>query len=207
MYTEAVTLVTRVGANIKNCCDLKGKAVAIGAKGSGTRATALIALENAKLSLKSLSRAVETSPSESAKLLAAGKIDGFFYTVGHPNTLIRDLCQGPVKIRLAPLAKFDDPVFMKYRYFVFDHVSNIYYPNIANTSGVATFGIKSCLFATSKTSPGTVYDLLKALMENLTLFRGQHPALARLSRYKMIDGLTTPLQAGALKYFKEVGLR
>jgi TRAP transporter TAXI family solute receptor len=207
LHTEAVTLVGRADSNIKTGRDLKGKAVAIGTKGSGTRANAIIALSNANLPLQSLGRAIEASPSESAKLLAAGKIDAFFYTVGHPNKLIIDLCQGPVKIRLAQLAKVDDPVFMRFKYFVYDRVSNLYYKNIANAVGVDTFGIKSCIFTTSRTSPGAVYDLLTALMKNLSLFRSQHPALERLSDYKMTEGLTAPLHAGALKYFKEIGLR
>ena len=52
-----------------------------------------------------------------------------------------------------------------------------------------------------------VYNVVKAVFENLDDFRKQHPAFANLDPKKMIkDGLSAPLHPGAVKYYKEKGL-
>ena len=52
-----------------------------------------------------------------------------------------------------------------------------------------------------------VYNVVKAVFENLDDFKKQHPAFANLDPKKMIkDGLSAPLHPGAVKYYKEKGL-
>ena len=52
-----------------------------------------------------------------------------------------------------------------------------------------------------------VYEVVRAVMENIDDFRSLHPAFANLDPARMIvDGLSAPLHPGAAKYYKEKGL-
>jgi len=59
----------------------------------------------------------------------------------------------------------------------------------------------------AKVSDDMVYNVVRAVFENLDDFKKQHPAFANLDPKKMIkDGLSAPLHPGAVKYYKEKGL-
>ena len=52
-----------------------------------------------------------------------------------------------------------------------------------------------------------VYEVVRAVFENLADFRKLHPAFANLKAKDMIkNGLSAPLHKGAIKYYKEKGL-
>jgi TRAP transporter TAXI family solute receptor len=51
-----------------------------------------------------------------------------------------------------------------------------------------------------------VYEVVRAVMENIEDFRKLHPAFKNLDPKKMMkDGLSAPLHPGAVKYYKEKG--
>jgi TRAP-type uncharacterized transport system substrate-binding protein len=52
-----------------------------------------------------------------------------------------------------------------------------------------------------------IYEIVKAVFENFDEFKKLHPAFANLKKEEMVkDGLSAPLHAGAIKYYKEAGL-
>ena len=60
--------------------------------------------------------------------------------------------------------------------------------------------------ASSKTTPETVYQVVKAVFDNFDEFKRLHPALANLRPESMIrDGLSAPLHEGAVRYYREKG--
>ena len=76
-----------------------------------------------------------------------------------------------------------------------------------NPEDVRTFGVLATLVTSSKTPVETVYQLVKAVFENFDDFKTFHPALAKLDKNRMVaDGLSAPLHAGAVKYYREAGL-
>jgi TRAP-type uncharacterized transport system substrate-binding protein len=46
----------------------------------------------------------------------------------------------------------------------------------------------------------------KEVFENFEKFKALHPAYAVLTKAQMLQGLSAPLHAGAMKYFREAGL-
>ena len=64
-------------------------------------------------------------------------------------------------------------------------------------------------FVTSAEVPDqVVYEVTRAVFENLDDFRKLHPAFANLDPKKMVsDGLSAPLHDGAMKYYREAGLQ
>ena len=58
-----------------------------------------------------------------------------------------------------------------------------------------------------KVKDDVVYALTKAVFENLDELRKQHPAFKHLTKEGMLKGLSAPIHPGAMKYFKEAGLK
>jgi hypothetical protein len=75
-----------------------------------------------------------------------------------------------------------------------------------NPDPVSTFGVKATVVASSNLDADTVYQIVKAVFENLERFRGMHPAFADLEPAKMVtEGLSAPLHEGARRYYIERG--
>jgi hypothetical protein len=52
-----------------------------------------------------------------------------------------------------------------------------------------------------------VYAVVKEVFENFEDFKKLHPAYSGLTKQNMLEGLSAPFHPGALKYYKEVGLK
>jgi TRAP-type uncharacterized transport system substrate-binding protein len=52
-----------------------------------------------------------------------------------------------------------------------------------------------------------VYAITKEVFENLDEFKALHPAFSVLTKESMLTGLSAPIHPGALKYYKEAGLK
>ena len=87
---EPFTVVARKEANIKSFADFKGKRFNVGNPGSGTRASMEELLGAMGWKLGDFSLASELKADEHGPALCDGKIDGFFYVVGHPSANIQD---------------------------------------------------------------------------------------------------------------------
>jgi hypothetical protein len=68
---------------------------------------------------------------------------------------------------------------------------------------IITYGVKSTVVTNKNVPNKTVYDITKAVFENLDEFKKQHPAFANLNKKMMLEGLSAPLHAGAIKWYKE----
>ena len=61
--------------------------------------------------------------------------------------------------------------------------------------------------SSSDVSDDIVYEVVRAVFENLDDFKKLHPAFKNLDPKQMIsNGLSAPLHPGAIKYYKEAGL-
>ncbi len=206
LYPESVTLMAAVDANINSMEDLKGKVVNIGNPGSGNRGNAIIALENAGLNWETDIKAESLKASEAAKMLQDGRIDAYFYTVGHPNGSFKEATAGKRKVKFVPITNIDK-LLEKYPYYAKSVIPIEYYPNAANTEDVETFGVKATLITSASVPDDVVYAVTKEVFDNLEDFKSLHPAFGVLTKENMMEGLTAPLHPGALKYFKEAGLK
>ena len=75
-----------------------------------------------------------------------------------------------------------------------------------SSEDVTTFGVKASFVSSAKVPADVVYEVVRAVFENLDDFRKLHPAFAHLTPEMMIkDGLSAPLHEGAVRYYKEQG--
>ena len=204
VHPEPFTVLARKEANIKSFTDFKGKRFNVGNPGSGTRASMeeLLAAMNWKLSDFAL--ASELKADEHGPALCDGKIDGFFYGVGHPSANIQD----PTTSCGAKLVSLTGPAVDKLvadrPYYAKVTIPAGLYPN--NPDATNTYGVLATVVSSTKVPADTVYAVVKAVFDNFEEFKKLHPALAHLKPEDMIkDGLSAPLHDGAIRYYKEKG--
>jgi TRAP transporter TAXI family solute receptor len=204
LHPEPFTVLTRKEVNAKNFTDMKGKKFNVGNPGSGTRASLeeLIAAMGWKLSDFAL--ASELKADEHGPALCDGKIDGFFYGVGHPSANIQD----PTTSCGAKLVSITGPAVDKLvkekPYYAPATIPGGLYPG--NAQPTQTYGVLATLVSSSKVPADSVYAVVKAVFDNFEEFKKLHPALANLKPEDMVkNGLSAPLHEGAARYYKEKG--
>ncbi|OZI48811.1 TAXI family TRAP transporter solute-binding subunit [Bordetella genomosp. 4] len=205
IHPEPFTVVARKEANIKSFEDFKGKRFNVGNPGSGTRASMEELLATMGWTLKDFSLASELRPDEHGSALCDGKIDGFFYGVGHPSANIQDpatTCGAQLVSLTGPAV---DKLVEKYAYYAHATIPGGLYPS--NPNDTKTYGVTATFVTSADVPEETVYVIVKAVFDNLEDFKKLHPAFAHLKAEDMVkNGLSAPLHPGAQKYFKEKGL-
>jgi TRAP transporter TAXI family solute receptor len=208
MHHESLCLVAAVDAGINAITDLKGKKVNLGNPGSGQYRNAIDALLALGLKPKTDIDAQKARAAEAPVLLQDNRIDAFFCTVGHPSETLQNATTGERKVRFVPITGSGiDQLVADHNYYTKTTVPVAqFYPSAENPAKTETFGVIATLCTSAKVPDHVVYGITKAVFENFDYFKRQHPALRDLAKEDMLKGLTAPFHAGALKYFKEVGL-
>lgn len=203
---EAVTFVVAEDSGIRSLDDAKGKTVNIGNPGSGNRQNAVDVFEAAGLDIMKDLKAESFKAADAPRMLQDGRIDGFFYTVGHPNKNIKEATAGKRKGRIVSITD-STQLSRKFPYYSTTSIDMTHYPEASNKGEeVTTVGMVATLVTSARISDEIVYAITKTIFENIDEFRKLHPALAGLTRESMLEGLTAPLHPGALRYYKEAGL-
>jgi TRAP transporter TAXI family solute receptor len=207
IHPEAITLVAAVDAEIASVEDLADKRVNIGNPGSGQRQNALDALAAYGIDWQEDVHAEAVKADAAPTLLQDGRIDAFFYTVGHPSGNILEATAGRRRVAFVPLAGPGiDGLVKRTPYYAKAFIPVKHYPRAVNDVDVPTFGVKAT-FVTSVTVPeNIVYAITKEVFENLDTFKTLHPAYEQLTVQNMLEGLSAPLHPGADRYFREAGI-
>jgi TRAP transporter TAXI family solute receptor len=204
LHPEPFTVVARKEANITKFEDFKGKRFNVGNPGSGTLASMNELLTAMGWKMSDFGLASELRPDEHGPALCDGKIDGFFYAVGHPSANIQD----PTTICGAKLISLTGPAVDKLvkdkPYYAIATIPGGMYPN--NPNPTTTYGVQATIVSSAKVPADVVYVVVKTVFDNLDEFKKLHPALANLKPEDMIkNGLSAPLHEGAARYYKEKG--
>ena len=205
LHPESVTLIAATDAGINTIEDLKGKKVNIGDPGSGNRGNAIDALSNAGLDWETDIQAEQVKAVESAKLLQDGRIDAYFYTVGHPNGSVKEATAGKRKVKIISITNVDN-LIKEFPFYAKSVIPASLYPTAENDSDAVTYGVKATLVTSADVPEDIVYTITKEVFENLEDFKSLHPAFGVLTKENMLEGNSAPYHDGALKYFKEAGL-
>jgi len=204
VHPEPFTVVARKEANVRSFADFKGKRFNVGNPGSGTRASMEELLVALGWKMSDFSLASELKADEHGPALCDGKIDGFFYGVGHPSANIQD----PTTSCGAQLISLTGPAVDKLiadkPYYAKATIAGNLYPN--NPNPTVTYGVLATVVTSSKVPADTVYAVVKAVFDNFDEFKRLHPALAYLTPEGMVkDGNSAPLHEGAARYYREKG--
>ena len=205
VHPEPFHIIVGKDSGINSWDDLKGKRVNIGNPGSGQRGTMEVLMAAHGTKASDFAQATELTSTEQSKALCDGKIDAYGYTVGVPNAgvaVATDGCDARIINLNSSVEKKlvdDNP------YYAFATIPKGTYKT--SDSDVTTFGVMATFVTSTETPDDVVYELVRAVFENIDDFRKLHPAFKNLDPKQMItDGLSAPLHPAAVKYYKEKGL-
>lgn len=204
VHPEPFTLLVRNGTGVKKFEDLKGLKVNVGNPGSGQRATMEVVMDAFGMQMSDFAVAAELKGSEMAQALCDGKIDAMIYTIGHPAAAITE-ATNTCDVELVSVAgKPIDKLVAENSFYRVATIPGGTYKG--NDQDVTTFGVGATFVTSSKVSDDVVYVVTKAVFDNFADFKKLHPAFSALDESQMInDGLSAPIHAGAMKYYKERG--
>ncbi|MDT8444911.1 MAG: TAXI family TRAP transporter solute-binding subunit [Desulfuromonadales bacterium] len=207
LYPEAVTMMAAVDTGIKSLGDLRGKRVSIGVEGSGDPENMRGLLRMVGLNPEKDLEVRLLGPVDSADQLQKGDVDAYCLTIGHPNLALIEASSGTRKMRII---EFEAETIRRIKaqapYFVDTMIQVKYYPNLENSTNVATIGAKATLFTLATTPDAEVAAILNSILGNFKLFRNQHPALQQLKPQDLATGLALPLHPGAEEVYQKRGL-
>jgi len=205
VHPEPFTVVARADAGIETFEDLAGKRVNVGNPGSGQRGTMEVLMAEMGWTMDTFSVASELQAAEQSQALCDNNIDAMVYTVGHPSGSIQEATTACDSVLVdvdnaATAALVEANPF----YRVATIPGGMYRGNDEDTT---TFGVGATFVTSTAVSDDVVYEVVKAVFENIDQFRSLHPAFANLDPAQMAqDGLSAPLHAGAERYYREAGL-
>jgi len=206
IHPESITLIASVDSGIESIGDLEGKRVNIGNPGSGQLQNSLDVMGAFGLSESDIN-AEQVGAVEAPSLLQDGRIDAFFYTVGHPNGNITEATSGRIRVRIVDIDGPEiDTLIGRLPYYASAQIPASFYPQSANESDATTVGVKATLITSADVSEDVVYAITKEVFENFDEFKSLHPAYAVLTKESMLQGLSAPLHPGAVRYYEEAGL-
>ena len=202
LYAEAVQLIT-MDPSIKSVADLKGKAVSIGAPGSGVYFNAMDVLTAAGLTVDDI-QPQYLSFGDSTDGLKDGKIQAAFIVAGAPTPAITELCTTnsaylvPIDGDIAATLMAGSPYYTAYTVPAGTYAGQ--------TEDVTTVTVKATLIVDAKASEADVYAITAAIFDNIDAITTEHAKGAELSLENATTGMAAPFHAGAAKYFAEKGI-
>ena len=203
LYPEVVQIAVSKASGIKSIADFRGKRISVGDAGSGVEFNAKQILEGYGLTFDDIKKS-NLSFKESAEGIQNGTLDGCFVTAGVPNSALQELAYTAGLILIPVDDDAAAKICSKYGYYTKTTIpGGTYEGTDTDTQALA---IMCTLAVSSKLDTDTVYQMTKALFENLPDLATAHAKGKEVSAAKAITGVSVPFHEGAVKYFKEIGL-
>ncbi|MFS0777254.1 TAXI family TRAP transporter solute-binding subunit [Neobacillus sp. 3P2-tot-E-2] len=201
LYPETIQIVTTKESGITSVEDLKGKKVSVGAPGSGTVANAEQILEVHGMTFDDINKQ-DLSFDESTQGIQDGTIDAAFVTAGTPTGAVESL-GATEDVVIVPVEQDKiDAIIEKYPFYVKEEV-------LAGTYGlesaVTTVAVQAMLVASSDLADDVVYNITKAIFENLDKVTHAKGKLIKVEN--ALNGVGIDVHPGAQKYFDEKGVK
>ncbi|MFC3041212.1 TAXI family TRAP transporter solute-binding subunit [Virgibacillus xinjiangensis] len=200
LYPETIQIVTTQDSGITSVEDLEGKAVSVGAPGSGTYVNAEQILEVHGLSMDDIDEQ-NLAFDESTSGIQDGNIDAAFITAGTPTGAVEGL-GATVDVSIVPIEQEKiDELVDQYPYYAEDTIE-------AGTYGleeeVTTVAVLAMLAVSKDLPEDTVYEITKAIYENTGDMA--HAKAEFITTETALDGIGIDVHPGAQKYYDEQGV-
>lgn len=201
LYPETIQIVTLKKSGITSVEDLKGKKVSVGAPGSGTAANAQQILEVHGMTFDDINKQ-DLSFDESTQGIQDGTIDAAFVTAGTPTGAVESL-GATEDVVIVPIQQDKiDSLIEKYPFYIKDEIATGTY---GLESAVTTVAVQAMLVASSDLSDNVVYEITKAIFENLD--KVTHAKGKLIKAENGLNGVGIDVHPGAQKYFDEKGIK
>lgn len=206
IHVQPITLVARRDAAISALDDLKGKRVNIGRAYSDDRRSVELVLEAKNWTLADFLTVDELSQADQRLAFCHNRVQAMFYMGSHPDDALAQtvkLCDATL-VNVAGAAI--DKVITERPYLAHTTISGDTYAGLS--APVKTFGSIVTVVSSADVSEELVYDFVRTVFDNLDSLKKSHSAFRNLDPARMVeDGLSAPYHIGAMRYFREKGLR
>ncbi len=186
---------------MKTLADLKGKGLSVGAAKSGTELNTRAILAAAGMSYKDMGKLEYLPFAESVELMKNRQLDSTLQSAGLGVASIRDLATtNDVTVVAIPadiVKKIGAP------YVPVTIPANTYK---GQTAPVETAAVVNFLVTHEGVSYDLVYQMTKAMFENLGQMVSSHAAAKDIKLEAALTGMPIPLHPGAARYYKEKGI-
>lgn len=205
LWPNVVQMVVTEKSGIKTYQDLRGKRVSVGQLGSGTEPNTKAALDGAGMTYKDIVPEF-LGFSQSADAIKDGRIVAAQLSGGIPHPSVLDLFASRVGVRLLSLTQEEiERACERHPEFAEFTIPANTYPG--QDYVVRTIATTTALGIRKDIPEELVYKITKTIFENLDYIHKSYSALEYMSLERAIPGLVAPLHPGAVRYFKERGLK
>lgn len=203
---RSFTLVARKSSGIAALEDLKNRHVNIGSPNSPQRLLMNAVMDAKGWTPAEFASVLELNAKDQLAALCDGKADAVVFAATHPDPLVQEAlttcgaeivpATGEEIIRLV-----DDST-----YFTEAVIPAATYK--PDNQEITTFGLRMTLVTTRNADRKLIYDVVKIIFGGIDKLRMLDTTLSDLEELEMTrSGLTAPLHAGALRYFREKNLQ
>jgi TRAP transporter TAXI family solute receptor len=203
LYPEHVQCISAKDSGVKTLSDLKGKRVSVGAPGSGTADSVGLILSVAGIKYGDMNTDF-LDFANTAERIQDGQMDAGFVLAGFPAAAVMALAAQ----RDIDLVAFDDEVLDKltqeYPFFAKDVIPAGTYKGVDYDT--PTPAVLAVLVCDAGLSEDLVYNITKAIFENLDELKPVHDKAQLISLDKALDAAAVTVHPGAAKYYTEKGL-
>ncbi len=201
LYNETIQIVA--DSSITSIEDLAGQPVIVGDVGSGTEFNAKQVLEAYGMTFDDIEK-INGSFSDVSDGIKDGKIAAGFTTAGAPTTSIVDLAASNTFNMLSLSAEAVDYLTSTYSFYVQEDLPVGTYNGIDEV--VTCVAVKAALVASEDLDEDVVYELTKAMFENLGDLTTGHAKFGQVTLETAVAGAAAPIHPGAQKYYEEMGV-
>ena len=208
MYPNHMHVVTVEGTGINKIEDLKGKRISTGSPGSATEVFAFRVLEAAGLDKDKDVKRERLGVAESVNAIKDQKIDAFLWVGGLPTAAVTDLAATPsTKLKLVDIAQLTEKMNAKYGpLYTAGKIPKATYPGLeGDNTNIAAWNLMA---VNGNMDEKLAYDLTKTMMEHRPDLAQVHKeALNIKDENQTAKNAGMPWHPGALKYYKEKGMK
>ena len=197
----AMHIITVDGSGVASVADLKGKRVGMGQPGGVSMLDADVLM--AKVAGEDY-EPFRVRLGDMVDMLADGNLDAALWNGSFPLAPVIKLA-ATRGLKLVPV---DDAFFADLQaayppYFRLSIPGGTYEGVDGETP---TYGLANGLVISADVPEERVYQMTKAVFENLEALAGVHPAFGKMSKETILNGFGSPLHPGALRYYREIGV-
>ena len=203
LWPEALHIITLEDRNIRSFADLKGKRLAVGSPGSGTRFTARRVWAASGFTRSQVGEIRDMGLSASIAALEADEVDAIFVAGAIPDPALQLLAQRRDDVRLVPIdTAILDQLSSKHFSYYSTVIPERTYPG--QTKPYRTLGFSALLITNNSTGDDHVERFLELVVESANQLTHEFYRTGFISTKTSRLGISIPMHPGATRFYEKL---